>query len=455
MYGPPPDPQQVYAPASFADAPFAWILCVVVGLTLAWIAGPRRPLPFILGVVVALTTPLAALLPQYVYGAFPTIDKAGSLLFYLDGVHRRLFDPTDPALRLIGVHVGHLWITAFFDLFLQPFAAMNAQGLLNLVLSWWAAARFIEALVRARVPTVGANNARYLGLLFGFPFGMGLHQLRDLNWYTIEKTSLYWLPLYAWSLLALEQRSRPSPRAERPGWPVLLPALAAFGAFFTNIYLGLLCALYGAYTLLVTLGRARERRALPLALLLSAVAPLPLLGLQWRLMHGEGSLGTPELFLAERAALDVFTLWPPAWNRLEAWRALNLPSVALAAIGVLDRRTWRWLGLAGLTFVLALGPSHNPLYLLLFQTVPGFWRVARPETFFHLTWLMLLAAAALSLARFQPRPRTLGYIAIFFAVGWLLGVRTHPVFPQFTLPVPVQLAPDWRRALPGADSLPR
>lgn len=445
MYGPPPDPQQILAPAGFTDTPFAWLACIAAGILLAWWAGPRRPQLFVSGCVIALTTPFAALLPWYVYGAFPTIDKAGSLLFYLDGVHTRLFDPEDPALRLIGVHVGHLWITAFFDLFLEPFAAMNAQGLLNLILSWWAAARFIEALVRARVPDASAASPRIIGLLLGFPFGMGLHQLRDLNWYTIEKTSLYVLPLYAWSLLAVE--TRPS----RLG--TVLPAVAAFAAFFINIYLGVLCALYGGYTLLVTL-RTRAR-PLHIALLLSALAPLPLLALQWRLMHGAGSLGTPELFLTERASLDVFTLWPPAWNRLEAWRALNIPGLFLVIVGVKRRDTWRWLGLAGLTFLLALGPVDNPLYRLLFDVVPGFWRVARPETFFHLTWLALLGAAGLTLAHLRPSPRTLAVLAAFFVLGWLVGVRTHPVFPQFTLPVTVHLAPDWRRSVPGADSLPR
>ena len=34
----------------------------------------------------------------WVYGSYPTIDKAGSMVFYLDGVHLRML--TDPAASL-------------------------------------------------------------------------------------------------------------------------------------------------------------------------------------------------------------------------------------------------------------------------------------------------------------------------------------------------------------------
>ena len=72
------------------------------------------------------------------------IDKAGSLLFYLDGVHQRMLlhpwlSPGDPAARLIGVHVGHLWITEIFDLVYSPVGAFNAQALLYPALAWYGA----------------------------------------------------------------------------------------------------------------------------------------------------------------------------------------------------------------------------------------------------------------------------------------------------------------------------
>lgn len=439
LYGPPPDPRQVLVDTSLLAHPGPWIACIAVGVGLAAWAGPRRVLPFVAGLTVALTAPLAWYLPTYVYGAFPTIDKAGSLLFYLDGVHTRLFHPDDPALRLIGVHVGHLWITAAFDLVLEPFAAFTAQGLLNLVLAWATATWFLHRLC----------GRRAVALLLAFPFAMNLHQFRDLNWYTIEKTSIFWLPTYGLALLHAGRnpagREPPPPRRAA----LLLPAAALFGAFFTNIYLGMLCSLLGAWRFLV--GSPRER----LAVVISAIAPLPLVAYQWRLMHGAASLATPEQFLTERAVLDVVELFPPRWNRLEGWRAVNLVALGLGLLGARRPAARSWLALAAIALVISLGPAHNPLYLLLFEAVPGFWRVAKPETFFHLAWLCLLASAAIELTARHPRDRALMALAALFAGGWVAGVRMHAVFPQFSLPVAVHLADDWQQALPPTDNDPR
>lgn len=416
-YGPPPDPREVIVPAGLLDVPGAWLACLVLGLGLAAGARPRRPFLFVLGLVVVLTAPAAAMVPRAVWGAFPTIDKAGSLLFYLDGVHARILDPADPAVRLIGVHLGHLWVTAAFDLVLEPFAAMNAHGLLNLALSWWAAARLVEAV----------TGDRRVGLLLGFAYGMNLHQLRDLNWYTIEKSGIGWVPLYLWALWEARRGGR--------WWA---PALIGAGAFFYNVYLGLLCALAGALALGWRSARVTG------AVAATAVAMLPLVGLQWRLMHGEGAVGSPEAFVNERAVLDVVELWPPRWNRLEAWRALNLVVAGLGLLA-LARREARWWALVALVAgAIALGPAQNPVYRLALWAVPGFWRVAKPETFFHLAWLAWIVAAGVELAHRRPRDRTVVGLGVAFGLGWLVSVRTHPVYPAFTEPLAVELAPEWK-----------
>lgn len=417
LYGPPPDPREVLVPAGLVDLPWAWAACLVLGVGLAAWARPRRPFWFVLGAVVALTAPAAALVPTAVWGAFPTIDKAGSLLFYQDGVHTRLFQPDDPAVRLIGVHLGHLWVTAAFDPVLEPFAAMNAHALLNLVLSWWAAARLVEAV----------TGDRRVGLLVGFAYGMNLHQLRDINWYTIEKSGTWWLPLYLWALWEARRGGR--------WWPA---ALAGAGALFYNVYLGLLCALAGALALLWRNPRVG------VAVGATALAMVPLLGVQWGMMHGAGAVGSPEAFVEERAVLDVVELWPPRWNRLEAWRALNLVVLGSGAMA-LARREARWWGLVALVATgIALGPAQNPLYRLVLAIVPGFWRVAKPETFFHLAWLAWIVAAGVELARRRLRDRTLSGLGGAFVLGWVLSVRTHPVYPAFTEPIPVELTPGWK-----------
>ncbi len=428
MYGPPPDPRQLYAPTGLWSEPGAWLACLVIGALVAWLGGTRRPFLFVLGATLALTTPFGAFATTYVWGQFPTIDKAGSLLFYLDGVMWRFLDPTDPAVRLVGVHVGHLWVTSVADVFTPTFAAFNLQAFFNLVLGWYCAYLLLDEL----------SGDRAVSLLMGFPFGMGLHLFRDINWYTIEKSGVYWIPLYAWALV----------RAYRSGgrwrW---IAALIYVAALFYNFYLGLLCAGIGALALFA------RKRDVTLAVAASALVALPLVGLQLLALRGEGALGDPETFLTQRAALDTFEIWPPRWNRLEAWRALNVVAIGFAAMGFAQRKN-RWLGGIGLVFfVLSLGPVDNPVYRLLFDVVPGFWRIAKPETFFHVTWLAMLAVAARRLADDYPSRGFVALLGALFAVGWAISIRTHPVYPRFTRPLDLTLPEDWERTVPTRTTL--
>ena len=188
MYGPPADPRQRIAPVEIFDAPEAYVFCILLGIAVSLAALWRAPNVrvraafFILGQSILLTAPLAAFLDTWMYGSYPTIDKAGSMVFYLDGVHLRMVSSPiaslhDPAARLIGVHVGHLWVTELFDLFLSPMGAFNAQAFFYPALGWYCAwLLFDEVTEKPRV-----------SMLMAFPFGMGLHVFRDLNWYTIEK----------------------------------------------------------------------------------------------------------------------------------------------------------------------------------------------------------------------------------------------------------------------------
>lgn len=402
MYGPPPDPAQVLAPTGLIDAPGPWAACVFVGIAVMMWATRERPFLWILGAVIALTTPFTWYLPTYVYGAFPTIDKAGSLFFYGQGVHWRVWDATHEAVQLIGVQLGHLWITAAFDLVLEPFSAMNAHVLLNLTLNWMCAYLLFREL--------GAE--RDASLLMAFPFALGLHVFRDINWYTIEKSGVWWLPLYAWALL----RARTGPL-----W--LAPVVYA-GMFFYNAYWGVLGAAMGALALL-----SRQRRIV-IAVNLSALAALPIVIQQFRIM-AHASFATEEQFLHERAALDTITLWPPYWNRLEGWRALDMVALAFALGGI--RKTWPyWLVAIGFA-AFALGPV-SPVYMVLHGLIPGFWRFAKPEVFFEVAWLAILAAAALTLSATDISRRTLAAIML---AGWIVSVRTHPVYPSFTKPTAV------------------
>lgn len=467
MYGPPPDPRAVPFPAGPSDEPLAWALSVGVGLLLSALALWRRPseptraLCFILGQTVLLTAPLLGLLDRAWYGDFPTIDKEGSLLFYLDGVHlRALLHPvaslSDPAVRLIGVHLGHLWPVAAADLLLSPMGAFNSSALLYPALGWWAAWLLGRAVS-------GDGRA---ALIASFPFGMGLHVYRDLNWYTIEKAAVFWLPLW---LLALWRARREGGR-----WPLAAGAIF-LGMSWWNIYLGLVGAALGGMAALGALwgawrrpaaGEPRlgpESRRLLGAVLASALAALPLVIAQALAMRGGPALGSPDEFLWQRAALDSFTLWPPRWNRMELWAALSPPLLLVAAWAGWRRRAdpaVRWALLAALgLFALSLGPLllpgvKNPIYLGLVTLIPGLWRVAKPEVFFEGALALLLALAAVGLAEILRRVRVTGVTVMLYCITivmWLLLVRAHPAFPSFHAPVESRLAPGWERRVFGAE----
>lgn len=419
-YGPPPDPREIPFAAGFSDAPGAWVLCVLLGAVLFGLGWRRSRLIGAMGLVTLLTAPMFALIPSTIYGAFPTIDKYGSLAFYLDGVHWRLFSPDDPGLQLIGVHMGHHLVTAFFDLGLEPFAAVNAHAWLNLVLNLTASALLFEAL----------GAPRLVAFALGLAFGLDLHVFRDLNWYTIEKSGVWWLPLYAWALLGAS-RDQPIPTRLAP--------LIYVGACFYNLYWGVLAAGLGAIVLVLA-----RRRAVTIAVFGSAILALPLVYWQWRLMQGAAAPGDPERFISERAALDVLTLWPPAWNRLELWYALDPVALGVGLWG-LTRRPWMLLVFVPFG-VLALGPSDNPAYTGILELVPGFWRMAKPETFFQIAWLTLCASAA---AWWGDRPcppdrRWPAAVLLAAVLFWALMVRTHPVFPGFSTPIEVTLSGSWR-----------
>ncbi|MFT5684982.1 MAG: hypothetical protein ACI8RZ_005928 [Myxococcota bacterium] len=456
MYGPPPDPRQILAPVQMVDDPWSHLACILGGLALsalavAWKRPPRalRYLVFIVGQVTALTAPLLFHINRFVYGSFPTIDKEGSLLFYLDGVHIRmvsnpLLSPADPAARLIGVHVGHLWVTQFFDLFLTPLGAFNAQAFLSLVLGWW-----VMWLLLRRV-----CEADRIALLLSFPFGMGLHVFRDLNWYTIEKAAIFWLPLFALTLL----------RAWKDGgrwrW---IPGIVFLAMSWMNLYMGMIAGFLASAAWLWLLAdgiRRRERtkalRRLSHAGAVCLLMVAPLLLWQWVLMRGGPQLGTPERFLWERAALDGFSLVPLAWNRLEVHRSLNLIGVGLALFGVVGSWSDRRVRFALVVGILAMlisvgpillpGPVENPLYMAIRWVVPGFWRVAKPEVFFHITWMLMLCVASIQLAKVGSR-RGVSILYGIFILAWLVMVRTHPAYPPMSQPINSNLSTGWQDAV--------
>ncbi len=442
MYGPPPSPRQVEIAASVGDLPEAWLASLLVGVVLVavglWLQRRNEmgaAALVILGHVLALTAPATALLERSIWGAWPTVDKAGSFLFYLDGVQWRPFSAgalDDPSLALIGIHVGHLWITALLDLVLSTHGAFNAQALLQVVLAWFCGWLLMRDLQARPWPA----------LLASFPFAMGLHVFRDVNFYTIEKSAVFGIPLFLWAM----NRAR-----TRGGWWIAAAALALLGGALINWYLALVCV---AFLGLWLLG-AHDKRSLATAGLCSLVIA-PLVVFQALLLHDAGALSDPQRFLWERSALDVLSIWPPEWYHLELWRALNLPLMLLGAWSLwrLRDRTEARFGAAVVVTLglLALGPMligeqgagvPNPVFWAAWKLIPGFWRVARPEFLFEGAWLCLLVAAALAIGRWRLSRGAMLSLHALLLMGWIWGVRSHPAYPGFCEPVEVELSPTW------------
>ena len=110
-----------------------------------------------------------------------------------------------------------------------------------------------------------------------------------------------------------------------------------------------------------------------------------------------------------------------AWPRVEVGYLGILPLI-LAGLALAlrrDRRTWAWVGLAGISFVLALGIYAIPHGWL--TLVPGFGQVRAPARFVLLTDFALAALAAIGLdASLRPLTGALraAFGRVWRAVAW-------------------------------------
>jgi hypothetical protein len=447
MIGPPRSPLQIDFEAGLFQTPGEFALTVVIGLAIACLSlrsslSPRaRLFWFCLGHTIVLTTPLLGLLDVAVFGDYPTVDKQGSLLFYLDGVHERVtFSPfqslSDPAAQLIGVHVGHLWMVAALDIFFSPHGAMNGLGILLPALAWWGCALLLREF------KVGWEWAVAMSL----PFGLGLHLFRDLNWYTIEKAAIFWLPLFFLAVLRAYQRGG--------RWPLYAAICFALMAF-TNWYLALVSA---AALGIGQVCMIRDKRLWRISMGTAALA-LPLAIYQMALLINAPNVD-PQIYLDQRAALDILSLGGFQWNRLPLWRAVELLAFSYGIKTIFVYRNEPIIRLFGAVatglFLLAIGPNitssiQNPVFMIIWNIVPGFWRVAKPEVFFYGTWLLVLACSAYGLSKsiqlnVPSRNRRLAIYCVSL-VWWVFAVRNHEVYPQFSTPVETELGEVWRAAL--------
>jgi hypothetical protein len=304
-----------------------------------------------------------------IIGAYPTIDKNGSLFFYSQGVHiTSLLSPIEAmnhnGVQLIGFHMGHHWITQFFNYFFPLSIAYNIHILFNFLLStisMWTLLWLQDAKPQKIWMRIG------LSLLFG----CGVHSYVDAQWYTIEKSALYTLPMFYICLVYIKK-----------------PLLTGI-VFFLSAYINLYFAIMNGMFILIYLSFHREQWKQFIGISITAVIVLLY---QSTLMKYSDTLATPEMYLEQRAAFDALHIFSLDWARIPLFLVIN-PVVLWVGFRSKGKHSWE-ISACLLFFLLSIGPYvypnvWNPVYWLFTQKIPFMWRFSEPEIFFHFCLLIL------------------------------------------------------------------
>ena len=447
--GPPLDSRQIVYHPSLMDYLPGWILGVFLlylsfRIWQSWKDKRSTNHPILLmifssvGCVSLITGPWLGILNQKVIGAYPTIDKEGSLLFYLDGVHWRLLNHPivsmdDPAIQLIGLHLGHLWISEFFDIFLSTFGSFNAQMIFNLILNQISAMFLLKHFYEKQCQLM--KEDWYKIIILSITLGLQLHVFRDINWYTIEKSAIYPL-FFFWTYLDQLASNR------KQGW--WLPLLY-FSAIFINFYWGLLLAILGFCYAIPLCKNAIQSKSIKMLycnqmmrnLIFCTAIGMLFAVLQLYLMSSETPFASHHDF-SKRAILDSFELFPPNWNRMGVILPIN--AIIIWFGFKYQNKNTLLIFIAFLYFLLSLGPKidqfNNPVYQL-FSWIPGVWRFAKPEIFFFITYAVFHIWTIQNSQKMNTQQSVKFFTGI--VILHLLTLYISPAFPIITEFIPSKL----------------
>ena len=370
--GPPVDPKQV----NISYPIYTWIIAVVpvIFITVVLMRTKKNVYRELLlvGLVFFITTfPLFGMcfVTDSIIGAYPTIDKEGSLFFYRQGVHiEALLHPIEAmhnrGVQLIGFHIGHHWITQFFDLFFPVNIAYNFHVLCNFLLStisMWALLFFQNS----------DSSKAWTRIGFAILFGCGVHSYVDAHWYTIEKSALYILPTFYLCLVYIK----------KPLWTGIV--------FFMSAYINLYFAIIGGMLSLIYFSFHQDQWRQSIGIFGTGIIVLIYQGM---LMNYSTSTATPEMYLEQRARFDSLHLFDFDWARIPLYLVVN-PILLWFGFRSPNKRQWEIVAII-LFFILSLGPYlytniANPIYMIFATKIPFMWRFSEPEIFFHLCLLIL------------------------------------------------------------------
>ena len=431
------------------------------GYSTEQVESSRHPITFwsvrilgVLGITALLTAPWVSVLHKAVIGAYPTIDKEGSLLFFEHGVHHLwLTDSSrslmETGLPLVGIQVGHLWLTQVFAWFVPTFVAFNIQSIVHICLNVLAVLFWLDSFEKRSYTQRHIQWYEIKSWIVGFIIGAQLHVFRDIHWYTVEKSALF--PLFVFWGILHRLRHKEEHRALHS--PIALMTVYTLAGLYNFYWAILLPILTLAYVTPTNTKNKQFRQAIT-----GCIAVGLLLGFgQWSLQSAKFQFAEVSAFKI-RAGLDIFSISTLDWNRMGFWRPINpliLGIVALMGIQNLrkhqstttfhnhqdnqstiaeaktHRRLW-WC--MALFCTLSLGPNlpfeiANPIYKA-FQLLPGMWRFAKPEIFLILPYAFVAKQAISSETLFK-KQTDYGVWTLIVLV-YLCGLYSSPAFPYMT-----------------------
>jgi hypothetical protein len=351
-----------------------------------------------------------------------------------------------------------------------PLLAAGASPLVAYNLVWLAT--FPLCALGAYLLARHLSGSRIGGLVAGLSYGFSAYRLTRLQ--HLQTLSFQWLPLFVLLLLLSLER----PRLRRL---LGLGALAVGQALSSGYYAAMLPLVTGI--VLAFHLRAPGLRRVLLTLALSALVVTPIL---WPYARAQSQLGVARS-RAECAAwsADLLSLLRPEPGTMTPLRplltrvvpagrsvlypggAVLLLSLAGATLIRRERAARLMIVLAGVAFVLALGPDvrlgsltlTGPYELL--RGLPGFRALRTPERMYPVVGLGLVSLAALGWAALSRRYRVTIWLAPLLLVwavveavprvdGWLGEIVPAPLYTRTLAAAPrgpvLELPYEWRHA---------
>lgn len=363
-----------------------------------------------------------------------------------------VFYPAGVDMALLEVRV----LPGFLFLLTEPLVGLLAAYNLVMLLGLWASGMAMHLLVHY------LTRKHVAAFFAGVVFCWSSYMLGTAASGWVHLAHAEWLPLYLWALLRLDDR----PSARRGLAAGAMLCLAAHSSWYYGIYLAMYTVLFGAYKLCTGWRDLLRPKFVQGAVAMAVVflaGTLPAAGPTMVKMAGGDVV--PKLRIPDipAALLDFFVPQRAAAGPRAAYFGyactyIGYVPLALAVLGAFSGRVRPprrgfWLLVAGVSFVLALGPTLHvaageefrcfgrpvPLPDAALRKVVPFYRFCRNQWRHHSLFCLALAVlAGCGAASLRERMAAAGSSVWpgLAAVAMLIGMETLWVGPvPFPLPL--------------------